>query len=267
MSPEPVPDTWERGSPYEQYIGRWSRRVAPPFLAWLAVPAGARWADVGCGTGALSAAILARCAPASVVGVDPSEGFLALAAQDIGDGARFQVGSAAGLPLDEASCEAVVSGLVLNFVPDLPAALAEMTRVAAPGGVVAGYVWDYADRMEVIRIFWDAAMALDPAAAPLHEGRRFPQCNPAALRAAFEAAGLAAVETTAIDLVAEFASLDEYWRPFLGGQGPAPAYAMSLAAAQREGLRQRLALLLPVGDDGRIALAARAFAVRGRRAG
>ena len=266
MNTPPVSDTWERGNPYEQYIGRWSRRMAPLFLAWLDPPADQRWLDVGCGTGALSAAILDHCRPSSLVGVEPSEGFLQLAARNLAGQARFLAGDAAALPLDAAACDVVVSGLVLNFVPALPAALAEMQRVAASGGTIAAYVWDYADGMEIIRAFWDVAVSLDPAAAPLHEGSRFQLCEPSALKAAFEFAGLTEVETAPLQVTAEFADFDDYWRPFLGGQGPAPAYAMSLPEAQRASLRDQLKSALPQAADGAISLRARAWAVRGTRA-
>ena len=195
MNTTHVSDTWERGSPYEQYIGRWSRKIAPRFLAWLDQPAGQRWLDVGCGTGALSAAIVDNCTPSSVVGVEPSEGFLKLAIQNLAGKARFLAGNAAALPLDSGACDVVVSGFVLNFVPDLRDALSEMRRVTAAGGTIAAYVWDYADGMEVIKYFWDAAVSLDPAAAQLHEGVRFPVCKPSALKAVFEEAGLTEVET------------------------------------------------------------------------
>lgn len=263
MSASHPSDTWERGSPYERYIGRWSRRIAPLFLAWLDAPASRRWLDVGCGTGALSASILDRCAPASVVGVDPSDGFLELARAHLGARARFLVGDAGSLPLDRGACDMVVSGLVLNFVPALPVALAEMRRVTKPGGTIAAYVWDYADRMEIIRLFWDAAVASDPAAERLHEGTRFPLCHPEVLQRAFAAAGLGDVRTTALDLMAVFVDFDDYWQPFLGGQGPAPAYLMSLAQGQRSELGARLRSAIPAEPNGVIRLRARAWAVRG----
>lgn len=263
MNTTHVSDTWERGSPYEQYLGRWSRKIAPLFLAWLDQPAGKRWLDVGCGTGELSAAILDHCIPSSVVGVEPSEGFLRLAAQNLAGKARFHAGSAAALPLDDGGCDVVVSGLVLNFVPALPAALSEMRRVTARGGTIAAYVWDYADGMEIIRHFWDAAASLDSAAAQLHEGIRFPVCKPSALRAAFEDAGLIMVQTTPLDVNAEFADFEDYWRPFLGGQGPAPSYAMSLSEKQRATLREKLKSALAPAASGAISLGVRAWAVRG----
>ena len=159
----------------------------------------------------------------------------------------------------------MVSGLVLNFVPDLGAALAEMLRVTRPGGVVAGYVWDYAGGMELIRRFWDAAIELDPAARGLDEGIRFPICAPGPLQRAFESAGLAGVEVRPIDVPTVFRDFDDYWTPFLSGVGPAPGYAAALDPARRDALRERLDATLPREPDGRIALTARAWAVRGRR--
>jgi SAM-dependent methyltransferase len=263
MARRPVSDTWESGDPYEQYVGRWSRRVAPPFLSWLAVPAGRRWLDVGCGTGALSAAILDHCAPASLTAIEPSEGFLEAARRHLAPRAVLHRAGATQIPLDAASIDAVVSGLVLNFVPDQPAAMAEMARVTGRGGTIAAYVWDYAGGMELIRFFWDAAVALDPAAARMDEGHRFPLCHTDALAQLFAAAGLHRVEVTAIDIPTPFAGFDDYWRPFLGGQGPAPAYAMALDEAARTRLRDRLRERLPVEADGSIRLTARAWAARG----
>lgn len=263
MLRSPACDTWERGDPYEQYVGRWSRQVAPLFLSWLGIPAGRRWLDVGCGTGALCAAILDHCAPSSLTGVEPSEGFLKLAEKHLSQRAVLLRGSATALPLEDQAVDVVVSGLVLNFIDDPRAALAEMSRVSVSGGAIAAYVWDYAGRMELMRFFWDAAVEQNPAAADLDEGRRFPLCHPEALVSLFERAGLDAVEVTALDIATPFVSFDDYWQPFLGGQGPAPAYAMSLEETHRARLRDRLRERLPAQADGSIALAARAWAVRG----
>ena len=263
MEPKQVSDTWERGSPYERYVGRWSRQVAPKFLSWLNVPAGRMWLDVGCGTGALCAAILDHCAPASVAGVEPSEGFLKTAKDNLANRASLHQGSATQIPLGDASVDVVVSGLVLNFVPDPRAALAEMARVTGKGGRIAGYVWDYAGKMELMRHFWDAAVALDPAAAKLDEGPRFPLCHPQALEKLFAEAGLKDVAVAPIDIPTPFASFDDYWQPFLGGQGPAPAYAMSLDETARARLRERIRERMPTSADGAISLIARAWAVRG----
>lgn len=257
-------DTWERGSPYERYVGRWSRRIAPQFLVWLNIPAGRRWLDVGCGTGALCASIVDSCAPSSVTGVEPSEGFLRTARDNLAGRASLLQGSATALPLGDASVDAVVSGLVLNFVADPPAALSEMERVTSNAGTIAAYVWDYAGKMELMRYFWDAAVEIDPSATTLDEGLRFPLCRPQALEALFVGAGLQHVEVRAIDVTTPFANFDDYWQPFLGGQGPAPAYAMSLGEPARARLRERLQARVPTAADGSISMTARAWAVRGQ---
>jgi SAM-dependent methyltransferase len=263
MPQQHVPDTWEHGRAYERYVGRWSREVAPRFLEWLRVPPGLRWLDVGCGTGALSAAILDSCAPASVDGVEPSEGFLETAVAELGNRVTFHRADASALPLDDESVDVVVSGLVLNFVQDLDTALAEMSRVAVDGGVVAGYVWDYADRMGLMRWFWRAATELDPHAAALDEGARFDDFTPEGLTWRFASSGLVDAEAGSVEVPTRFADFDEYWSPFLGGQGVAPAYAMSLDEPARDRLRERLRELVPTGPDGAIDLVARAWTVRG----
>jgi SAM-dependent methyltransferase len=183
----------------------------------------------------------------------------------VGGRARFDVGDAQALPVETGAVDAAVSGLVLNFVPEPARAVAELARVVRPGGVVGAYVWDYADRMELMRHFWDAAVALDPAAAALDEGRRFPLCQPAPLTALWTQAGLHDVEVRPIDVLTRFRDFADYWSPFLGGQGPAPGYAMALTEARREALRDHLRARLPVEADGAIPLVARAWAVRGRR--
>jgi SAM-dependent methyltransferase len=262
-----VKDRWQSGEPYERYVGRWSRLVAREFVDWLDVPIGVRWLDIGCGTGALTGVILERAAPSSVVGVDPSEGFVGHAQSRIDDQrAEFRVGDARELPVADEEADVAVAGLVLNFVPEPEKAVAEVRRALRPGGIAAAYVWDYAERMELMRHFWDAAAELDPDAAELDEGPRFPLCHPEALHALFEAGGLDAVETRAIDVPTVFSNFDDYWSPFLGGQGPAPSYVASLDEPARERLAARLREQLPVGVDGSIALVARAWAVRGARA-
>jgi SAM-dependent methyltransferase len=261
QAPHPC-DNWQHGDPYERYIGRWSRCVASAFLAWLDVPAGRRWLDVGCGTGALCAAIVEHFDPASLTGVEPSEGFLNVARATLPSRVVLCSGNAAAIPLPGATIDVVVAGLVLNFIQDPGAAFKEMSRVAAGGAVFGAYVWDYAGKMEIIRHFWDAAVALDPGAGKLDEGLRFPVCRPDGLAAQVRAAGLQDVQVTAIDVPTPFASFQDYWEPFLGGQGPAPAYAMSLDDAARGRLRDKLRAQLPVQADGSIPLVARAWAVR-----
>jgi SAM-dependent methyltransferase len=258
-------ETWAAGDRYEPYVGRWSRKVAVELLDWLRVPPGSTWLDVGCGTGALSSQILERERPAAIVGVDPSAEFIAHARSRVSDArVSFQVGDAQALPVETARFDAAAAALVLNFVPRPEAAMAEMVRAVKPGGTVAAYVWDYAGKMELMRYFWDAAVALDPAVAELDEGRRFPMCRPDALKALFEQAGLDQVEVRALDIATPFRDFDDYWTPFLGGQGPAPGYAMSLDEGARVALRERIRQALPLRADGGIDLMARAWAAKGK---
>jgi SAM-dependent methyltransferase len=257
-------DVWAVGAGYERYVGRWSRSVADEFLNWLAVPPDKSWLDVGCGTGALSQKILAGNAPVRVVGVDSSEGFVGHARAHVADArAEFRLGDARALPVEDGAFDATVSGLVLNFVPDQTKAASEMRRATRAGGTIAAYVWDYAGEMQLMRRFWDAAVALNPAAGELDEARRFPICRPEALQTLFTDAGLGNVETRAIDVPTVFADFDDYWSPFLGGQGPAPGYCMSLPEPDRLVLRERIRDSLPPDDDGRIRLVARAWAAKG----
>ncbi len=260
-------EAWTGGTAYEAYVGRWSRRVAPAFVPWLAIPPGARWLDVGCGTGALSAAILQATAPRAITALDRSAAYAAHARAQLPDArAHVAVGDAQALPFASGTFDGVVSGLMLNFVPDPAQAVAEMRRVARPGGTAAVYVWDYAGEMQFMRYFWDAAAALDPAAAALDEGTRFALCRPDALTALFQAAGLQDVAVSLVDVVTDFRDFDDYWTPFLGGQGSAPGYLMSLPEARRAALRDHLRATLPIRPDGTIPLLARAWAVRGTRA-
>jgi SAM-dependent methyltransferase len=257
---------WASGDAYERYMGRWSRLVAERFLAWLNVPPGRAWLDVGCGPGTLTRLILRDRDPASVTALDSSPGFIEHAARAVPDPrARFQVGLAQSLELESGSFDVVVSGLVLNFVPQPAAAAAEMLRVARPGGTVAAFVWDYAEGMQMLRRFWDAAGALDPAARALDEGPLFPVCRAGGLERLFHAAGLRELESTALTVETRFRDFDDYWLPFLNGTGPAYAYASGLPEDARDRLRERLRASLPVEPDGSIPLTARAWAVRGVR--
>jgi SAM-dependent methyltransferase len=259
-------DRWASGDAYEGYIGRWSRKVAPEFLAWLQPPAGLGWLDAGCGTGALTQAILDLASPASITGIDTSAAFLDVARSRIDDErAAFQVGDAQAIPLDDQSVDIAVSALCLNHVPDPERAAAEMTRVTRLGGTVAAYVWDYAGEMWMSRLFWEAAERVDPAAASHEMGMGRLDCAPGPLHDLFAGAGLQAVQVTGIVIDTPFASFDDYWRPYEGGTGVAPNYAQSLPLATRAALRGDLRRTLPAAPDGSILLTARAWAARGRR--
>lgn len=256
-------DAWQAGESYDAYMGRWSRRIAPQFLDRLDAAKGLDWLDVGCGTGALSEAILAGCGPSCLTAVDSSSGFISRAREMVADPrVTFLVGDAQALPVGSAAFDLVVSGLMLNFVPDMPKALGEMKRAARPNGRVCFYVWDYpGGGLEFVRAFWTVAAALDPDAADLTEARRFANCEPSALTEMTSAAGLVSIACEAIEAPTVFRDFDDYWRPFTLGGGPAPGYCASLAPDKRERLRENLRESLPVLADGSIALKVRAWAV------
>jgi SAM-dependent methyltransferase len=235
-------------------------------LEWLNVPPNSHWLDVGCGTGALSQTILDTAAPNTVKGIDRPDGFAAYARIKIRDErAQFEVGDAQALPVETGAYDAVVSGLAFNFFPQSVRAVAEMRRTARSNGVVAAYVWDYAGKMQMMRHFWDAAAALDPIAYDLDEGRRFPLSQPSPLGELFHSAGLGEVAVCPIEIAMDFINFDDFWSPFLGGQGPAPGYVMSLSPDQRMALQERIRAGLPFALDGSIPLRARAWAVKGIR--
>ena len=257
-------ENWGAGDPYELYVGRWSRKVAMEFLEWISVPARAAWADVGCGTGALTQCILARCGPRSIAGIDKAEGFIATARQAIADSRMtFDTGDAAKLPWENDTFDAAVSGLVLNFVPHPEKMLSEMVRVTKSGGKIAAYVWDYAGSMEMMRHFWDAAIAVSPDDSKLDQAERFPICQPEPLEALFTNTGLKAVSSGSIEIPTVFKNFDDYWLPFLGKQGAAPTYLASVNEEIREKIRARLQARLLPSVDGTISLRARAWAVQG----
>lgn len=257
-------DSWQAGDSYDAYMGRWSRKIAPRFIEWLDAPEDQEWLEIGCGTGALSEAILAQGRPKSLISIDSSEGFIARARQNVvDDRVVFEVGDGQALTVDSASQDVIVSALVLNFVPDREKMLAEMKRVARPGGRIGTYVWDYPGRgVEFMRAFWDAAAALDPDAAGLAENRRFPYCSPDGLTEMAESGGLTEVGCSSIEVPTVFRDFENLWRPFTLGAGPAPGYCAKLDPAAQQRLKARLHASLPEMEDGSIPLKARAWALK-----
>jgi trans-aconitate methyltransferase len=230
---------------------------------WLDVPPGRHWLEVGCGTGALTSGILEASRPASVVATDSSEQFVTHARAALPDHrVRFVAASADRLPTRTTGYDVVASSLVLNFTPDPTAALRAMRSMAADHGMVAACVWDYAEGMEFLRRFWDAAVELDPAARPYDEAYRFPICSPSGLEAAFREAGFSRIRVAALEVATCFQDFDDYWSPFVGGPGPAPGYLSSLSEQSQRALANRLAATLPQNKDGSIALTAKAWAAR-----
>ncbi len=249
---------------YELFVGRWSRLVARQFIAWLNVPAGLRWLDVGAGTGVLTKVILEEASPARIIGVDTSADFLQAAVERVRDDrVEFRQEDAGDLSFDGPAFDVAVSGLVLNFVPAPDQAVQGIMRVVQGGGMVAAYVWDYGGQMEMMRQFWNAAAVVDPASVTMDSGQRFTIARPDALRALFQDAALEAVDVIPITIETRFRDFDDYWGPILGAQGSLSKYVRALSDDTRAALRDQLLKQLPVRDDGSIPLVARAWAVKG----
>ena len=249
---------------YERFMGRWSRLLAPVYVAFAGAGSGDRVLDVGAGTGSLSFALEAAGAK-EVVGVDPSEALIAFARKNAKAGrARFEVGDAQALKFDDGSFDRTMSLLVLNFVPDHERAVAEMRRVTRRGGGVSACVWDYNEGMQMLRFFWDEAVALDPAAEKKDE-RHMKLSREGQFGEAWKKAGLASVQEKPLVIEQSYSSFDDYWEPFLKGAGPAGAYAVSLPEDARKQLESRLRQRLLGGrNDGPFVLKARAWAVTGQ---
>ena len=255
-------DAWLSGDPYEYYMGRWSSLVAESFTDWLSLPPGLEWLDVGCGSGALSEAVINKHKPEKVTAIDQSEGFIETTQKRLGNRAKCRVGNAFDLPLEDSSVNVAISGLVLNFLPEPEKALSEMKRVTTSGGSIAVYVWDYAGKMDLLNTFWDTAVDLNPKTLKLHEGRRFPESDSEGLKAIFKRSGFSEIETAPLEIRTDFRDFDDYWEPFLGGQGPAPTYVLSLDEPERDKLRHALLERLPIQSDGSISMVARAWAAK-----
>jgi SAM-dependent methyltransferase len=249
---------------YESFMGRWSRELAPLLVKFAGVRNGDAVLDVGSGTGALTASVVAVAPSSRVVGIDPAAPYVAFAqTRHPGDLVRFEVGDAQQLRFLNGSFDQTLSLLVLNFIPDPAKALDEMIRVTRPGGTVAAAVWDYGQEMEMLRVFWDEALALNPAIDARDE-RHMPLCRKGELGALWREHQLGDVSEETLTIWTRFSSFDDYWSPFLEKQGPAGAYVTALAASELEQLRLRLhRRLLGEGPDRPIVLVARAWACRG----
>ena len=255
---------FSEGDAYERFMGRWSARMAPELVRWAGVRDGEVVLDVGSGTGALAAAVVTAAPSSRVTGIDPAGAYVAFAqGRGLGDRVRFEVGDAQHLGYADRSFDRTLSLLVLNFIPDADRALAEMIRVTRHGGTVAAAIWDYGDGMEMLRVFWDEAIALDPGMEPRDE-RRMPLCRKGELAALWRAHRLQDVVESDLTIETRFSSFDDYWAPFLGGQGPAGSHTTGLADENRVLLCERLRRRLLAGrPDGPITLRARAWVVRG----
>lgn len=251
---------------YQQFMGRWSQRLASELVRFAGIEDGDYVLDVGSGTGALARAIRDAYAHVRIEGIDPSDGFVRYATEKVGrsDGrVRFAVGDAQQLGFPDATFDAVLSSLVLNFVPDPARALREIKRVAKPGAVFAAAVWDLGEHgMMMLRLFWEEAIQFDHAAQAFDE-TSMPLCQEGALAKLCGEHGFENVQSSSVTVPLEFTSLDDFWKPFLFGIGPAGAYAKNLPPDRQAALRDRFAKrLLPGGADGPIDMTARAWVVR-----
>jgi len=249
---------------YERFMGRWSRQLAPAYIAFAGISNGDRVLDVGTGIGSLALTIEATLPKSELVGVDPSEAFIAHAQQNAKSGrARFQVGDGQALEFRDASFDAAMALLVMNFIPDHHKAVSEMRRVTRPGGVISACVWDYNEGMQMLRFFWDEAVALDPAIEPKDE-RHMKLSRQGQLAELWKKAGLVNVEEQPLVIDQAYTSFDDYWASFLKGAGPGGAYVVSLSEDRRKQLEARLRKRL-LGDrkDGGFTLKAKAWCVRG----
>jgi len=252
------------GEAYDAFMGRWSRRLAPLLVQFAAVADGDYVLDVGSGTGSLTVAVAAVAPTSRIVGVDLSASYVAVARQrHQSDRVQFEVGDAQHLQFGEAMFDATLSLLILNFVPDPEKALNEMARVTRSGGTIAAAVWDYGGEMEMLRAFWDEAIALTSDADAKDE-RHMRFSRKGDLAELWRTQHLKDVFETALIIETPFVSFDDYWSPFLAQQGPAGAHVATLSPHHREQLRLRLRRRL-LGDrpDGPVMLRARAWAVRG----
>lgn len=253
------------GDGYELQMGRWSRRLAEPFLDFCGCRDGESILDAGCGTGALTAAMLRRTKAARIAGIDFSAAYVDHAARTLEDArVQFRTGDICALPYDNASFDRVLSLLVLHFVPDTAQAVAELRRVARPGATIGAAVWD-THGFIANRMFFDAAAALDPGGEQ-QRARNYnrPMTRQGELAQAWKAGGLADVRDTMLTIQMEFASFDDYWAPYEGKDGPNAAYVGTLDAGQKQRLRDAVRLAYLDGEpDGARSFPASAWTVKG----
>jgi SAM-dependent methyltransferase len=242
---------------YDAFMGRYSRPLAPRLADFAGIAAGQRALDVGCGTGALTAELVDRLGPEHVAAVDPSEPFVE-AMRTRFPGLAVERAGAERLPFPSETFDAALAQLVVHFMRDPTAGITEMARVTGAGGMVAACVWDHAGSHGPLAAFWDAARGLQPG---VHDESNLAGVREGHLAELFEAAGLEAIESTALEVAVDHPSFDEWWLPFTAGVGPAGEFVATLAPEAREELRAACHARL---GDGPFTISAIAWAARGR---
>jgi ubiquinone/menaquinone biosynthesis C-methylase UbiE len=255
-----TPNLFTDGNAYERLMGRWSRLAGEKFLDWVAAPKNLKWLDAGCGNGAFTEVLIARCAPASVVGVDPSEGQLAYARGRPGaKSAEFRLADAQALPFPDDSFDAASMALVIVFIPEPLKAARELARVVRPGGIAATYMWEFPDGFHLAPL---AAATKDIGLTP-PERPNVEASARDAMRAIWIQAGFTRVETEVIRIRVHFSSFDDFWDSNTVPVGPSGKALSELSPSMRELLKARLRERLPIAADGSIAYEAWANAVKG----
>ncbi len=255
-----VAHSFDDSAAYERFMGRWSRAVGEVFVDWLAPPAGARWLDVGCGTGVFTELILDSSSPSAVFGVDPAQAQIDHASRrPVGQRVDFQVADAQTLPFPDASFDIVASALVINFIADRPRALSEMRRVLRAGGLVAAFVWDFEAELSPS---WPLRLAMRPTGADVPPVPGTGESSVGALTTLFEQAGFDRIATRSITVTVPFPDFDAFWQAQTPGYSPIGKMIAAMMSADRLRLIETVRAGLPVSPDGSIQYPARANAIK-----
>ena len=256
-----VAHRFDDSAAYERFMGNWSRAAGAVFLDWIAAPPGARWLDVGCGTGSLARLVLDRCSPAAVTGIDPSAAQIEYARQRSTAPAHFGVADAQALPFRDATFDVIASALVINFIPDQLRGLAEMRRVARSSGVITGYVWDFAAERSPS---WPLRVGMRQIGSPVPEVPGTRHSSSGALSCLFERAGLKEIAARSLEVTMRFPDFDDFWQAQTPSYNPMTRMIAAMTRGQREDLLQAVLAALPVSENGGIEFSARANAIMGR---
>jgi trans-aconitate methyltransferase len=256
-------ESWDDTAGYELYVGRWSRQLSADFIQWLRPKPGSTWLEIGCGTGALTSAILHGAKPAHVVAIDKSAAYLQQAQKELASAnVTFVTGDVESVAPTK-RFDMISSGLVLNFLPHPAQSLRRLMHNLNPGGQLSSFVWDYAGHYQPMRYFWDAAGQIFETAAQYDAGIKFQICNPERLTSLFKSLGLTEIEVTNIERIATFDGFDDYWEPIAAAQGSVTEFMNTLSSGQKADLKETVRKRLPIAANGEIKLVLNALAIKG----